>query len=171
MLGLTFSVCSMNDHWDVWVNLSIDDIIARTMNRFSCSYTYLSALAHYQNRRLCRVSYSLSSVFYSDTRQTISLSSVKLKTLGKDIDTRQTLCLPSILLKKHLANIMTLNNSTEKHSQIWEKHSANYDTRQTSHHVFIHCPFAECPLGNTRQTIYLFFLIWPWNFFCTHQTI
>ena len=34
-----------------------------------------------------------------DTRQTISLPSAKLKTLGKDSDTRQTLCLPSALLK------------------------------------------------------------------------
>ena len=35
----------------------------------------------------------------SDTRQTISLPSAKLKTLGKDSDTRQTLCLSSALLK------------------------------------------------------------------------
>ena len=109
----------------------------------------------------------------SDTWQTTSLPSVKLKTLGKDSDTRQTLCLVSALLKNtrqtfwHSANILTLGNSTEKHSansgtrQIWEKHSANYGTRQTSRHVFLHCPLAECPLGNTRQTIYLFFLTWP----------
>ena len=111
----------------------------------------------------------------SDTRQTISLPSAKLKTLGKDSDTRQTLCLPSALLKKYLANILTLGNSTEKHSansstrQKWEKHSANYGTRQTSCHMSLHCPFAECPSGNTRQTIYLFFLISPWNFFLLNK--
>jgi hypothetical protein len=31
MLSLEFFVCSTNDHFDVWVNLSIDDIMANVI--------------------------------------------------------------------------------------------------------------------------------------------
>jgi len=60
----------------------------------------------------------------SDTRQTISLPSVKLKTLGKNSDTRQTLCLLSALLKK------TLSKHSDTRQFYWKtlgklRHSAN----------------------------------------------